>query len=63
VVALDVEPVGDLFERHRQRGIELRMVRDLRPVRDAVLASNARFSMCRMANLSPAFEGGTEQST
>ena len=49
---LGVEPVGDLFERHRQRGIELRIVHDLRPLRDAVLASDARFSMCRMANLS-----------
>jgi hypothetical protein len=27
--ALGVEPVGDLFERHRQRGIELRIVSDL----------------------------------
>lgn len=53
VVALDVEPVGDLFERHHQRGIELRVVPDLRPVRKAVLRSDARFSMCRMANMGP----------
>jgi hypothetical protein len=49
--ALGVESVGDLFERHRQRGIELRIVADLRPVRDAVLQSGARFSMCRLANM------------
>jgi hypothetical protein len=50
---LGVEPAGDLFERHRQRGIELRIVPDLRPVRDGVLASDVRFSMCRMANVGP----------
>ena len=27
---LDVAPVGDLFERHRERGIELRVLADLR---------------------------------
>lgn len=59
-VAVDVEPVGDLFARHRQRDIELRVVDDLGPVRDAVLASGARFSMCRMANLSPTPESGSD---
>ena len=48
---LDVAPVGDLLERHRSRAIELRVLEDLRPLRDAVLASGYRFSMCRMANL------------
>ena len=49
----DVTPVGDLLERHRERAIELRVVPDLRPLRDAVLASGYRFSMCRMANSAP----------
>jgi hypothetical protein len=52
--ALDVAPVGDLFERHRERGIELRVLDDLRPLRDAVIASGYRFSMTRMRNISPA---------
>jgi hypothetical protein len=51
---LDVAPVGDLLERHRGRGIELRVLPDLRELRDAVIASGYRFSMCRMANISPA---------
>ena len=50
-VPLDVAPVGDLFERHREQAIELRVLPDLRPLRDAVLASGYRFSMCRMANI------------
>ena len=33
--ALDVAPVGDLLERHRERGIELRVLADLRELRDA----------------------------
>jgi hypothetical protein len=52
--ALDVAPVGDLFERHRERGIELRILDDLRPLRDAVIESGYRFSMTRMRNISPA---------
>ena len=30
-------PVGDLLERHRERGIELRVLPDLRELRDAVI--------------------------
>ena len=52
-------PVGDLFERHRQRGIELRILDDLRPLRDAVIASGYRFSMSRMRNVSPAPGAGS----
>ena len=51
---IDVVPVGDLLERHRERGIELRVLPDLRELRDAVVESGYRFSMCRMANISPA---------
>jgi hypothetical protein len=48
---IDVTPVGDLLERHRERSIELRSLPDLHPLRGAVLASGYRFSMCRMANI------------
>jgi hypothetical protein len=50
-LALGVAPVGDLLERHRSRAIELRVLEDLRPLREAVLGSGYRFSMCRMANI------------
>jgi hypothetical protein len=45
-----VDPVGDLLEHHRACGIELRVLPNLMPLRDAVLRSGYRFSMCRMAN-------------
>jgi hypothetical protein len=50
---LDVAPVGDLLERHRERGIDLWVLADLRELRDQVIASGYRFSMCRMANIRP----------
>ena len=43
-----VEPVGDLLARHAAAGIELRLVPDLRPLRDPVLASGLPFGMVRM---------------
>jgi hypothetical protein len=51
---LEVVRAGDLVERHRDRGIELRVLPDLRELQGAVVASGYRFSMCRMANISPA---------
>lgn len=51
---LSIEPVGDLLERHRERGIDLRVLPDLHDLRDAVVESGYRFSMCRLANLNPA---------
>ena len=57
--ALEVTPVGDLFERHRAAGIELRFLEDLRPLRDAVIESGYRFSMTRMRNISPVRDGGS----
>jgi hypothetical protein len=57
--AVDVAPVGDLFERHRERGIELRVLDDLRPLREAVLESGYRFSMTRMRNINPAPGGAS----
>ena len=57
--ALDVAPVGDLLELHRERGIELRLLDDLRSLRDAVIESGYRFSMTRMRNISPAPDGAS----
>ena len=45
-----VEPVGDLLALHAAASIELRIVPDLLPLRDAVVASGLRFSMCRLSN-------------
>jgi len=50
VTPLGVEPVGDLLDRHVAAGIELRLVPDLGPLRDLVLASGLPFSMVRMGN-------------
>lgn len=61
---VDVVPVGDLLERHRERGIELRVLPDLRELRHQVIDSGYRFSMCRMANIrtdiSPAPDAASE---
>jgi hypothetical protein len=48
VEPVGVAPVGDLVARHAAAGIELRLVPDLRPLRDAVVASGYRFSMIRL---------------
>lgn len=45
-----VAPVGDLLTRHADAGIELRVLDELRTLRDEVLTSGHRFSMARMAN-------------
>jgi hypothetical protein len=50
VEPMSVDPVGDLVARHADEGIELRLVRDLRPLRDAVIDSGYRFSMIRLRN-------------
>ena len=50
VTPLGVEPVGDLLARHAAAGIELRLVADLGPLRELVLASGLPFSMVRMGN-------------
>jgi hypothetical protein len=50
VEPLRVEPCGDLFHLHAQAGIELRLVPDLWPLRDAVVTSGLPFSIVRMAN-------------
>jgi hypothetical protein len=53
VVPLRVEPCGDLLQRHVDAGVELRLVPDLWPLRDAVVGSGLPFSIVRMANAAP----------
>lgn len=47
---LDVHPAGDLLGLHAAAGIEVRVLPSLTTLRDEVIASGYRFSMCRMAN-------------
>jgi hypothetical protein len=53
VVPLCVEPVGDLLARHAAANIELRIVPDFWPVRDAIVASGLEFSIIRQRNALP----------
>jgi hypothetical protein len=53
VTPLSVEPAGDLLALHGQAGIELRIVPNLWPVIDAVVASGLEFSISRKANALP----------
>jgi hypothetical protein len=48
-----VEPVDDPVAGILARGAELRIVPDLRPLREAVVASSLRFSLIRMRNAAP----------
>jgi hypothetical protein len=50
VEPLEVEPVGDLLQRHVAAGIEIRILPSLWALHDAVVASTLRFSMVRMQN-------------
>jgi hypothetical protein len=50
---LSVEPAGDLLMRHAEAGIELRIVPNLWPVIDAIVASGLDFSIIRKANALP----------
>jgi len=50
VTPLGVESVGDLLARHVAAGIELRLVADLGPLRELVLATGLPFSMVRMGS-------------
>ena len=47
------EPVGDLLARHEAAGIQFRMVSNLWPVMDEVVASTLRFSGIRLRNAQP----------
>ena len=48
-----VEVFDDLVGELRKRGAELRLVPNLWPLRDAVVASSLQFSMIRMRNALP----------
>jgi hypothetical protein len=50
---LSVEPVGDLLSLHIAAGIELRIVPNLWPVIDSIVASGLQFSIIRKANARP----------
>jgi hypothetical protein len=45
--------VGDLFSRHVEAGIELRIVKNLWPIIDAIIPSGLEFSIIRKANAQP----------
>jgi hypothetical protein len=47
VSVVEVQPVGDLIARHARRGVDLRLVADLAPVREAVVTSQLPFSIVR----------------
>ena len=47
------EPVGDLFELHEAAGIQLRVLRNLWPLWDAVVASTLEFSGIRLRHAAP----------
>lgn len=53
VEPLAVTDVGDLFERHRLAGIELRFVDDLWPVVDLMVDERWDFSHVRLGNAAP----------
>jgi hypothetical protein len=53
VVPTQVEVVDDLLAALLGRGVELRFVPDLWPLRDAVVSSTLRFSLIRMRNALP----------
>ena len=50
---LDVDRTGDLLDLHLAAGIELRVPASLQALRDEVIVSGYRFSMCRMHNARP----------
>ena len=53
VTPLSVAPVGDLLALHAAANIELRLVPNLWPVIDAIVASGLEFSIIRKANALP----------
>jgi hypothetical protein len=53
VAPTHVEVIDDAVAQLRQRGAELRIVPNLWPLRDAVVASSLRFSMIRMRHALP----------
>ncbi len=59
VTPLGVEIVDDLMSEFLRRGVEVRIVPNLWPLRDAVVASSLQFSMIRMRNAEPREPGRT----
>jgi hypothetical protein len=53
VTPTSVRPVGDLLARHAEAEIELRIVPNLWPLIDAIVASGLEFSIIRKANAQP----------
>jgi hypothetical protein len=53
VVPAGVEVLRDPISELRRRGVELRVVPNLWPLRDVVIASSLQFSIIRMRNASP----------
>jgi hypothetical protein len=53
VVPTRVHVVDDVLAALMARGVEVRFVPNLWPLRDAVIASSLRYSMIRMSNASP----------
>ncbi len=51
VEPLECVALGDLLVRHVEAGIELRIVPELRPLWDRVIASTLEFSGIRLRNL------------
>ena len=53
VTPIDVMPLRDLIQRHREAGIELRFVANLWPFWDDVVQSGLPFSGVRLSNAAP----------
>jgi hypothetical protein len=57
VTPLGVTPIGDLLGALLARGVELRVLPALWPLRERVIASSLQFSIIRMRNAQPPVEG------
>ncbi len=53
VVPSKVEPLGDPLQRLASAGVELRLMRSLRPLKDVLIDSTVPFSMIRLRNAAP----------
>ncbi len=53
IAPLSVEPIGDLLALHAAANIELRIVPNLWPIIDAIVASGLEFSVIRKMNARP----------
>ena len=53
VEPLSVEPIGDLLDLHAKANVELRIVPNLWPIIDAIVASGLEFSISRSKNALP----------